>query len=222
MFMKKIQSFIQEEKKFIISVAILMLGQGFLYFCIKFFQSNPIYIDFYLDNKIPFWGSFVYIYDMFYPFCLIAFYFLFKGDERRYFKAIISCAIGIIICDAIFLYIPTIMYRPVVPKYDAFTNFVLYITYFFDEPPLNCFPSIHCLFCFQVIMGYIGSKCTISKKTIMIIVSLLIIISTLFVKQHFIYDIISAFFVCLMANLIESCIQIYDNLKIKKYKKKTS
>ncbi len=220
--MKKIQSFIKKERKFIISIVALMLGQGILYFSIKFFQGKPIYIDFYLDDKIPYWGWLVYAYNMFYPFCVIAFYFLFKGDERRYFKAIISCAMGIIICDAIFLYIPTIMYRPITPNYDPFTNFVLKVTYFFDEPPLNCFPSIHCLFCFQVIMGYIGSKCTLSKKAIMITCATIIILSTLFVKQHFIYDVIAAFLVCLMVNLIETIFQMYDTIKIKKINKKTS
>ena len=215
MFMKKFKLFIKEEKKFIISLCILMIGQAFLYWSLKLFQSNPIYINYYLDDKIPFCGYFVYIYNMFYPFCVVAYYFLYKADARKYFKAIFACAIGIIICDTIFLALPTIMYRPPIPSYDAFTNLVIKVTFFFDEPPLNCFPSIHCLFCFQVIFGYIKSKATLSKKIIMITISLLIIISTLLVKQHFIFDVVGALVVCIMANILENLFGIYDKLKKK-------
>ena len=216
MFMKKVISFIKKERKFFISIAILMLGNMFLYWFIKLFQSNPIYINHYLDDKIPFWGWLVYVYNMFYPFCFIAFYLLYKKDEKAYFKGIISCFIGVIICVIVYLFIPTIMYRPVTPDYDPLTNLVLKITFYFDNPPLNCFPSLHCVFCFQVIFSYIISKCKLGRKTWIIICSSLIIISTLFVKQHYIYDIISALIVCIMANSIESILGIYNWFKTKR------
>jgi len=216
MFMKKIKLFIQNEKKFIISLSILMIGNGILYWLIKLFQSNPIYINHYLDDKIPFLGWLVYVYNMFYPFCIIAFYLLYKKDEKAYYKGIISGVIGVIICNIIYLFMPTIMYRPVIPNYDPFTNLVIKITFYFDEPPLNCFPSLHCLFCFQVILSYIKSKCTVKRKTWIIICAILIISSTLFVKQHYILDVISAFLIVLIANMSESIFLIYEKFKKKK------
>ena len=213
--MEKLGKYIKKEKKFIISMCILFIGNCFLYWLIKFFQSNPVYINFYLDNKIPFWGWLVYVYDMFYPFCIIAFILLYQKDEKAYYKGVISCIIGIIICDIIFLIMPTIMYRPAIPNYDPLTNLVLKVTYYFDEPPLNCFPSLHCVFCFQVIFSYLKSKCTLKRKTWVIISASLIILSTLFVKQHYIFDIVSAFLVCLIANLLESLFEIYNRFKKK-------
>ena len=214
--MQKITKFIKSNKKFVITMCILFFGNMFMYWFIKLFQGNPIYIDYYLDDKIPFLGWFVYIYNMFYPFSIIAFYLLYLKDEKAYYKGFVSILIAIIICDIIYLIAPTIMYRPVTPNYDPFTNLVLKITYFFDEPPLNCFPSLHCIFCFQVIFSYIKSKCTLKRKTWIIICSLLIVVSTLFVKQHYIFDIISAFIVCLMSNCLESILMIYERLKTKK------
>lgn len=214
--MKKVQSFIKKEKEFIISISIVLIGNGLLYWLIKLFQTNPIYINHYLDDKIPFWGWFIYIYDMFYPFFAIAFYLLYKSDRRYYYKGIISLLIGIIICNIIFLFIPTIMYRPVIPNYDPLTNLVLKITYFFDEPPLNCFPSLHCLFCFQEIFSFIKCKDKPKRKIWIITFASLIIISTLLVKQHYIYDVIGAFIVALIANCIESLFGIYNKLNKKK------
>lgn len=214
--MKKIKDFIKNEKMFVISMCILFIGNGFVYWIIKLFQNNPIYIDFYLDDKIPFWGWLVYVYNMFYPFCILAFYLLYRKDKKAYYKGIIAGIIGCLISDIIFLIVPTIMYRPVIPNYDSFTNFVIKVTFFFDEPPLNCFPSIHCIFCFQVIFSYIKSKCTLKRKAWIILGSSLIILSTLFVKQHYIFDVISAFLVCLIANSLESIFGIYNDLKKKK------
>ena len=108
------------------------------------------------------------------------------------------------------------MYRPIIPKSDLLTDFIIRITYYFDNPPLNCFPSIHCLFCFQVIYSYLFSKYDKKKKWIFITISFLIIISTLFIKQHYIYDVISALLVCIIANLLCDLFKIYNYFKRKK------
>ena len=216
MFMKSVQSFVKEHKKFVITMAIILIGNGVLYWFLKLFQGNPIYINHYLDDKIPFWGWMVYAYNMFYPFLIISFYLIYKADEKAYFKAFLASIIGVLICDTIYLFMPTIMYRPVTPNYDPLTNLVLKITFFFDEPPLNCFPSLHCLFSFQEIFSVIRSKSSTKRKIWISICSTIIILSTLFIKQHYIYDVISAFLICIIANSLESLFHIYDFFKKKK------
>ena len=213
--MKKIKDFIKKNKKFIISICILLLGQSFMYWFLKLFQNNPIYIKYHLDNEIPFIGQFVYIYNAFYPFMLISLYLLYKKDEKAYYKAIISGTIGYLVCDVIFLLVPTIMYRDVVPSASQFTDLVIKITFFFDNPPLNCFPSIHCLFSFQVIYSYWSSKENIRNKIIVTVCALLIIISTLLVKQHYIFDVVSAFLICIITNLLEDLLGLYKRIKKK-------
>lgn len=207
MFMKK--------KKFLVSISILMVSQAFFYWFIKLFQSNPSYINFPLDNKIPFLPSFIYIYNLFYPFIFLAFYSLFQKDENNYYKGIVAGIIGYLICDIIYLYYPTIMPRlPLPATTNSITGLIVKITYFFDEPALNCFPSIHCLFCFQIIFSYLKTNLIETKKKIPIIIfSSLIILSTVLVKQHYVLDIISALLVCITANLITDVIPIATNLK---------
>lgn len=214
--MIKIKKFIKDNKKFIITIIILLVGQAFLYFSLKFFQTNPKYINYYLDEKIPFIGRFIYIYNMFYPFTLLAFYYLYKRDEKAYYKGVISGVIGYLICDVIFLIYPTIMYRPAIPNISPITDFVIKVTFAGDNPPLNCFPSIHCLFSFQLIYSFFFSKLSIKEKISVTVVALLIIISTLFVKQHYFYDIISAFLICIITNIVEDLLGIYNKFKKKK------
>ena len=217
MCVKKLKNFIKNNKKFVISISILLIGQAILYWFLKLFQTNPIYIDYYLDNEIPFLGRFVYIYDTFYPFVLLSFYIIYKNDEKAYYKGIIAGVIGFIICDIIFLSLPTIMYRPLIPEnIDSLTKLILKITFLYDSPPLNCFPSIHCLFSFQVIYSTIFSKVNGKTKFLITFYSILVIVSTLFIKQHYIFDVISAFLIVIIASLITDLFKFYDKFKKKK------
>lgn len=205
-----------KNKKFLISIASLMLSQAFFYWFLKFFQNNPNYIYFSIDQKIPLISNFIFVYNTFYPFVFIAFYYLFTKDKKNYYKGIIAGIFGFLLCDIIYLYYPTIMQRPIIPETtNAITSFVLKITYFFDTPALNCFPSIHCLFCFQIIFSFIkGHSINIKNKTLIIIYSLLIIFSTIFVKQHYVVDIIGALLVCIITNLIVDITKLYDKIKV--------
>lgn len=208
---------ILKNKKFLISIASLMLSQAFFYWFLKFFQPNPNYISLPIDQKIPLIPSFIYIYNTFYPFIFIAFYFLFQKDEKTYYKGIIAGIIGYLFCDIIYLCYPTIMPRTLIPNdINVITALVLKITYFIDTPAVNCFPSIHCLFCFQIIFSFLKAK-TINIKTkgFIIIYSLLIILSTVLVKQHYFVDIIGAFLICIIANLIVDITKIYEKNKNK-------
>lgn len=206
-----------KNKKFLITISILLVTQAFFYWFIKLFQNNPHYINYYLDKEIPFIPQFIYIYNLFYPFIFIAFYYLFKKDENTYYQGIIAGIIGFLLCDMIYLYYPTIMLRPPIPNnIDFLTEFIVKITYFFDEPALNCFPSIHCLFCFQIIFSYLKTRSINTKhKVLGITISLLIIISTILVKQHYILDIISAFLICTIANIIIDLTNLANKFKDK-------
>jgi len=109
------------------------------------------------------------------------------------------------------------MNRPPIPtSTDFLTTLVLKITYYFDEPALNCFPSIHCLFCFQVIFSYITTKTINNKYKIFIITfAILIIISTVLVKQHYIFDVFASLLITIITNLIVEIIPLANKFQKK-------
>ena len=205
--MKKLDVFFKDifNRKFLISISCLMIGQAFFFTSLKFLQNNYHVIDFYLDIKIPFIPEFIYIYNIFYPFVFIVMYYIFLKDRKTYYNGIIAGIIGYLICDIIFLSYPTIMNRPIVDynTLDIVTGFVLKTTYYLDNPALNCLPSIHCLFCFQVMFTLFMSKNIKSyRKIIISFVFVLIILSTLFVKQHYLYDVLASFIIFMISNII--------------------
>lgn len=192
-------------KEFLISISCLMVVQVVLYFVLKFLQSDFHLVVSPIDQKIPFIPYFIYIYNMFYPFVFLVLYFVFYNDKKNYYQGIIAGIIGYLLSDIIFLVYPTTIIRPVnfYDKLDLLTAKFIKLTYEIDNPPINCLPSIHCLFCFQVAYTTITSKkIRRINKIIITIIALLIIISTVLVKQHYFYDILAALGIFCLANLM--------------------
>ena len=193
-------------KDFLISISYSLVLPAILYFILKLFQSNYHIISANIDNIIPFIPYFIYLYILFFPFIVIVLYIIFVNDKKRYYQGITAIMLGLIITDIIFLIYPTIIYRPEInSSIDFLTKALINITYYFDTPAINCFPSIHCLLCFQVsLMILLCKNANIKNKIITIIISFLIITSTVFIKQHYFYDIIGAFIIFIISNVIIS------------------
>ena len=214
--MKAVKDFFKEikNKDFLISIFCLMIMQAIIFTLIKYLQFDYHYGLAKIDNMIPFIPHFIYIYNLFYPFVFVVLYYIFCNDKEKYYQGILAGTIGYLISDIIFLVYPTFMIRPdvIYDKLDFLTGLIIKTTYYIDNPALNCFPSIHCLFCFQVAYtAFVSKNIEKEKKIIITTISLLIATSTVLVKQHYFYDILGAFIVFVISNLIVKGIKIVIN-----------
>lgn len=187
------------DKKYLKLILSLLISQALIYALVKFVQGNPYLVHSYLDDKIPFVNKFVWIYNLWYPYLFVSLYFVYKNNKDQFLHFLFSTALGTIICDIIFIILPTYVVRPAITG-TGLSAFLLDVTYYFDTPALNCFPSAHCLFCFIYIITIIFSK-NISKtfKAFTIITNTLIILSTLFIKQHSLFDVMGSFIIAIIA-----------------------
>ncbi|MED4206469.1 phosphatase PAP2 family protein [Neobacillus mesonae] len=146
-----------------------------------------------LDQAIPFVAVFIIPYILWYAyiFCYLI-YFCFK-DPKVYLKTLSLIVVGELICFAIYFFFQTTVPRPAVND-DGFMSMLVQWIYANDEP-YNCFPSIHVLTTFAIMLAslHIKNKHIINNLLIHIGGSL-IIISTLFVKQHVVFDMIGSMF----------------------------
>ncbi len=203
-----------KNKKFIISISILMLLQAAIYWSIKLLQSDYHTITFFLDDKIPFIKETIYIYNSFYPVVFALLAYLFTKDKRKYYNAVLAGVLGYLICDIVFLSYPTVMTGNRDIIVNSFTDLIVKITYMVDSPALNCCPSIHCLFCFQTIYSLASSKKITKKfKIFSTIYLILIVLSTFTVKQHYVYDAILALIICIIANIITVKFNLLNNVR---------
>ena len=204
------------EKNFLISIFYFLILQAVVFFFIKYFQGNAHYINSFVDDRIPFIPQFIYIYNIFYPFMFVVLYITYKQDKDTFYSSIAAGIIGYLICDVIFLIYPTLIIRPDINviNIDYLTRFIVGITYYFDNPALNCFPSVHCLFCFQALyMITLAKGINRNMKILFNIIAILIAISTLLVKQHYFYDFFGSLVVFGMANIITNVFKLDDIYK---------
>ena len=144
-----------------------------------------------LDKAIPFMKVFILPYISWYPFMFVTLCYLCLKDRNSYYKTLISITIGLLTCYTIYYFFQTTVPRPDLQGGDLLVTMVNMV--YAHDQPYNCFPSIHCLTSYLIIKGMFKSK--VKNKTNFPFVAtsgMLIIISTLFVKQHVVLDVFAA------------------------------
>ena len=163
-----------------------------------------------LDNIIPFNSIFIIPYVYWYLYIVIGFIFILVNSRKDYIRVFISFFIGMSVCYIVYYLYPTEISRPTIINSNIL-NYLVNIIYSLDRP-VNCFPSLHVLTTY-FIMRYTKYKNSKKKFYYTEIVGVLIIISTLFIKQHFIADVISAI---VLAEVIILLVRKIDDSKIEK------
>ena len=172
----------------------LILVQAFSYFCVKITPFKTVVLSSKIDDAIPFIPFFTYFYVFWYLMLLLVPLLLYKKDKKTFNRYVVTVFTCLIICALVFFFYPTMIIRPEIKGFMP-SSLILRIIYFFDSPAMNCMPSIHCLICFMFIYTMIGNKKINKKMKLFIeIMSILIIFSTFFIKQHVILDAVSALF----------------------------
>lgn len=186
-------------KDFIKSIIIVMGTQAAMYFLIKTFITN--YHMMSSTITIPFIKEFAYFYGSWYPMILFTAFVVYKCDKELYKRLTFTMILGALFSHLTFIIYPTMITRPEI-SVNNITDFIIYFTYETDTP-VNCLPSVHCLYCF--ITSYYIIKCktlNIKNKLLIVIYHLLIILSTLFIHQHVIEDTILALIYTIISILI--------------------
>ena len=184
---------------------ILPVIYGILYLCGFAYVETHVTTDFHLvhmkiDDYIPFCKYFIIPY-MLWFFYVAATILLFACLTRSdYYKLLLMLGTGMTLFLIIsYVYPNGHMLRPKqLTEVDLFTKLIknLYQT----DTPTNLFPSIHCYNSLCCHFAINRSKQLKDKKWLQFgsfILCISIILSTLFIKQHSMFDVITAF--CLFA-----------------------
>ena len=186
------KNYLKENKNRIIILFGAFIFQSLIYFITKLFQNNPVYLNNAIDDRIPFIPSFVIFYVMWYLFLILIPLLILKYNKKVFDKYIVVSIVYAILEGIIFILFPTTMNRQPLVVTDIST-WVVDIIYKVDTPVCNLFPSAHCAFSILFIISILDVKEVKKEYKILIIISsLLIILSTLFIKQHVVIDVLGA------------------------------
>lgn len=166
-----------------------------------------------LDNRIPFVPGFIIPYLLWYPFIFgmfVAFYFT---DRKVYYRSLAILCLGLLACYLIYAVFQTTIPRPSI-EHQGLIYRIVGIVYKSDAP-FNCFPSIHVLTSHVVIKAAYQCKLKRPVQAAVFAMAWIIIISTLFVKQHALLDIAGAI---LLSEMLYFSIGLIDAYRARKEK----
>lgn len=208
--MRFINSFIKENKHFF---WVLLLVPILIWFKVLETTLTPQYtIHSALDYRIPFLKIFVVPYIIW--FFYIAFGIIYTGlhDRKDFYKLLISLGIGMSIAYSIYMIFPNgLSLRPAITGNDVFSILVKII--YATDTPTNVCPSVHVINSMAINIALINSKDFASKKYLKAastILNILICLSTVFIKQHSVIDVLSGLIV---ASVLYICIYYIPSLK---------
>lgn len=192
------KKFFSENKDYIKNMLLVFGVNSFFYFIVKRFIVSYHLVTSPLDDKIPLIPFFIIFYSIWYPYLFIVYYLIYRKDKDKFKRLIKKSILCILIADLCFIIYPTMVSRPYISSFDSLISLMIYITYKTDIP-VNCFPSLHCIFALLVMYAVTLDK-NMNKlfRIIVGIISPLIVLSTIFVKQHAIVDVIGAIVISLI------------------------
>jgi membrane-associated phospholipid phosphatase len=159
-----------------------------------------------IDRGIPLIKLFILPYISWFIYIFLTFVYLCIKDKKIYYKTLIAYNISLILCYVVYFFYQTTVPRPDLIGDDMLTSLVAMI--YTSDQPFNCFPSIHSLTSYLMIKAINKSRAKNKLATLIIYgMSSLIILSTLFVKQHVILDALSAI---LLGDIVFNLVYKFD------------
>ena len=199
--MEQLQKVLTYEWKDIIRRGLLGLSIPLIsmtYPILNEYRGNTNSVFTFVDNLVPFNRYFILPYISWYIFIAIFSAILCVLDKERYLKLLITLNIGMITCYIIYYFYPTYVPRPMITGTDFFSNLVLNL--YEADNPYNCFPSIHVLNSVLIALyTYESERVNKLIKAICVAISVSIILSTMFIKQHYFADVVAGItFACVL------------------------
>lgn len=180
---------------------ILPVVYGILYMCAFYYVEHRYTPNLYIvhmaiDDYIPFCEFFVIPYFMWFGYIAITVLVFMFLDRSDYYKLCVMLGVGMTLFLIISYLIPNgHMLRP--DSFERDNIFVHMVQSLYKvDTPTNLFPSIHC---YNSIVAHIAisrSRQLKNKKWIQtgsFILCVSIILSTVFIKQHSVFDLLTAF-----------------------------
>jgi len=185
-------------KKRLLSILVIAIIQPGCYELTNRLNSGGTAVpETWLDKIIPVWPIWSVMYLLLISFWSIALiYMALKMEERLYRAAFTAAVLTIVPAMTIFILWPNYIIRPELVGSNIFTRILQWV-YNFDSP-YNALPSGHMYM--TILTGLYFTRWYPKVKWWMVLITILMIPSTLFTKQHVILDLIAATVLAIIAD----------------------
>lgn len=198
--------------KIVLIIIGLILFESFFYFLSKLTFLEPFLLTSSFDSNLPLVPFFIYFYIFWYLMLFIIPYIIYLKRKDLFYEYIAIFVTCILISSIIFFFFPTTIVRGDI-NVNGITSFLVNFIYLTDTPALNCLPSMHCAFCFGFMYYSFRLDIKWYYKLLINLISILIILSTMFIKQHVIWDVIAALFLVFIAIVLVKKLRLDSYIK---------
>lgn len=186
-------------------------------------QSNIHIIGLAIDKHIPFCEYFIIPYLLWFPYIALVFVLIFFANKKEFLRMTGLLYVGMTVFLAVsFIYPNGLNLRPVITSPDNLCLKLVAALYSTDTST-NVFPSIHVYNSIAVcigmhrVFGRREGKCARIAVAASDFLSFTIVLSTMFLKQHSVIDVIGAFALITMVYFV-----IYLRKTVRKAVRKTA
>lgn len=157
-------------------------------------ETNLIYIP--LDDLIPFCEYFIVPYFMWFGLIavVVGYFAFFAQKDDEYNKLMMNLCLGMVVFIAIcYIYPNGLNLRPKLTGENIFEEMVIFL--YKIDTPTNVLQSLHVYNTVCCLIAVLKNKFLSSKKAVVVsiwILSVLIILATMFLKQHSVVDVVTA------------------------------
>ncbi|MDM5360290.1 phosphatase PAP2 family protein [Peribacillus sp. ACCC06369] len=169
---------------------LLLMITSSIYSVINQSSGHAVDVTTIIDGEIPFIKEFVVPYLLWYPYIYgLLIYYCFV-DRKHYFVALGSLISGKLLSFLVYCLWQSTVPRPEVVGNDIFAHLMRFV--YSHDQPVNCLPSIHVLTTF-IMMIVVHKRKEQHKWEYASVTAFgtLIILSTLFTKQHAVLDVLA-------------------------------
>jgi membrane-associated phospholipid phosphatase len=178
------------------------------------YRGKVYEIPTWIDSAIHFNKYFIAAYVFWYIYLAAAFTYFIVRNKKFYFKLLWGINAGMIIAFIVYFFFPTTVPRPEIVGNDIFSQMVRWI--YGRDNPYNCFPSIHVIDSVLIAI-YVNREEKLSRwiKIVSWFSAFMIILSTMYVKQHYFYDAVGGTAAAYIVYFMFNCKAIVTNLREK-------
>lgn len=178
---------------------LVILAYAIVYMTLfGYLEQKPVrgfhVIDTVFDSHIPFCEYFIIPYLLWFPYQVVTvLYFIFiNKNKKEYYQLILNMMMGMTIFLIVSYIYPNVLHlRPSeFPRENVFTDMVRWL--YRTDTPTNVLPSIHVFNSLAVHMSLTNCEALRDHKGVRygsLVLTLLIILSTMFLKQHSVIDV---------------------------------
>ena len=178
---------------------LVILAYAIVYMTLfGYLEQKPVrgfhVIDTVFDSHIPFCEYFIVPYLLWFPYQVVTvLYFIFiNKNKKEYYQLILNMMMGMTIFLIVSYIYPNVLHlRPSeFPRENVFTDMVRWL--YRTDTPTNVLPSIHVFNSLAVHLSLTNCEALRDHKGVRygsLVLTLLIILSTMFLKQHSVIDV---------------------------------